>query len=249
MRYAILSDIHGNLEAFEAVLAAAAQSQVQQYLCLGDIVGYGADPSACLTRLRALPAVIVAGNHDWACVGKVEAAYFNRYACTAVEWTRERLSFTDLVFLRSLRAKHEDSVVTLVHGTLRAPEKFDYLLDVAQMLETALIAKTPLCFVGHTHRPLIAEIDPRQPMVSRLLNTPEACRHVALNLSQMKYIINPGSVGQPRDGDPRASFAVVDTEASWADILRTPYDVATAQRKIREAGLPPLLAERLAIGQ
>lgn len=249
MRYAILSDIHSNLEGFDAVLAEAARSEAQQYLCLGDLVGYGADPCACLARWRALAATTVAGNHDWACVGKVDAASFNRYARTAVEWTRERLSFTDLALLRSLRAKHEDALVTLVHGTLRAPEKFDYLLDVAQVLETALLAKTPLCFVGHTHRPFIAEIDPRHPCVRRLLNTPEQLRHVPLDLDQMKYVINPGSVGQPRDNDPRASFAVLDTEARWVDVLRVPYDVATAQRKIRDAGLPPVLADRLAAGQ
>ena len=249
MRYAILSDIHSNLEALEAVLAEAARSEAQEYLVLGDLVGYGADPAACLQRLRALSATIVAGNHDWACVGKVDAAYFNRYARTALEWTRERLSFTDLAFLRSLRAKHEDRLVTLVHGTLRAPEKFDYLFDVAQVLETALIAKTPLCFVGHTHLPFIAEIDPRQPCVRRILHAPEQCRHVALDLERVKYVVNPGSVGQPRDGDPRASFAVLDTDGRWVDILRVPYDVAAAQRKIRDAGLPPVLADRLAVGQ
>lgn len=249
MRYAVLSDIHSNIEALEAVLAEAAKAEVQHYLCTGDLVGYGADPSACLARLRSLPITIVAGNHDWACVGKVDAAYFNRYARAAVEWTRERLSFTDLAFLRSLRAKHEERLFTLVHGTLRAPEKFDYLLDVAQALETALIAKTPLCFVGHTHLPVVIEVDPARHQVRRVLETPAELQHVPLDWERAKYVINPGSVGQPRDGEPRASFGVLDTDGRWLDILRVPYDVATTQRKIREAGLPALLADRLAVGQ
>lgn len=249
MRYAVLGDIHSNWEALEAVLAEAARAEVQRYLCVGDIVGYGADPTACLKQVRGLPLTVVAGNHDWACVGKVDADWFNRYARSAVEWTRERLSFTDLAFLRSLRAKHEEKPLTLVHGTLRCPEKFDYLFDVAQALETALISKTPLCFVGHTHYPFVAEVDPRVPAVRRLLNAPEEVQHVTLDLEGAKYVINPGSVGQPRDGDPRASFAVLDTEGRWVDILRVPYDIATAQRKIREAGLPPMLADRLAVGQ
>ena len=249
MRYAVLSDIHGNLEALELVLAEAAKAEVTHYLCTGDLVGYGADPTACLKRLRQLPITLVAGNHDWACVGKVDANYFNRYARTAVEWTRDRLSFTDLAFLRGLRAKHEEGLVTLVHGTLRHPEKFDYLFEIAQALETALICKTPLCFVGHTHLPCVIEIDPRLGKVQRVLHAPRELQHVTLDLTRCKYVINPGSVGQPRDGDPRASFAVLDTDGGWMDILRVPYDVATTQQKIRDAQLPGMLADRLAVGQ
>jgi len=248
MRYAVLSDIHSNLEALEAVLAAAAQARVQQYLCLGDIIGYGADPVPCLKRMRELPATMIAGNHDWACIGKVEMSWFTRYARTALEWTRERLSFGDLAFLRTLRAKHEDKLFTLVHGTLRAPEKFDYLIEIAQALETALMAKTPLCFVGHTHLPVVIEVDHHQGQVRRVLNDAEQLQHVALDLQQAKYVINPGSVGQPRDGDPRASFAILDTDGPWLEMHRVSYDVATTQRKMRDAGLPPMLADRLAVG-
>ena len=249
MRYAVLSDIHGNWEALEAVLAQTAKADVAHYLCLGDFVGYGADPTAVLKRLRELPATLVAGNHDWACVGKVDADYFNRYARAAVEWTRGQLSFTDLAFLRSLRAKQETGPATLVHGTLRCPEKFEYLLDVAQALESATIARTPLCLVGHTHVPCVIEVDPHQTTVTRALERPEDLTHVTLDLQRRKYVINPGSVGQPRDGDPRASCAVLDPDGGWVDILRVPYDVAAAQGKILAAGLPRFLAERLAVGQ
>jgi diadenosine tetraphosphatase ApaH/serine/threonine PP2A family protein phosphatase len=248
MQYAILADVHSNLEALEAVLADIGDPQVS-VMCVGDVVGYGANPVECYRRLQALSATIIAGNHDWACVGKVDASHFNRYARIAIEWTRDQLGFHELNALRKLRASHTESLFTLVHGTLCAPQRFEYLIDAAQAVETAMLAQTPICFVGHTHRPLLIEIDPRGPTVVRVVQDADDLRHMPLTMDYSKYVINPGSVGQPRDGDPRASYALLNPDESWIEIHRVTYDIPAAQRKIHAAGLPTILAERLAGGQ
>jgi len=251
MRYAILSDIHSNLEALTAVLDALASQRIDRYLCLGDLVGYGADPQAVLARLQALEVLSVGGNHDWACVGKFDVQWFNDAARQAILWTRDRLSFTDLNFLRRLPLVNTEGPLTLVHGTLRHPERFDYLVDLAQAVDTAKACQTPSCFVGHTHVPFVFEYDLRQDRVSRVLTSPQELAevHLSNDHSQVHYVINPGSVGQPRDGDPRASVAILDTETETLVIHRTTYDIPTAQRKIRQANLPAFLADRLAVGR
>jgi len=251
MRYAILSDIHSNVEALTAVLDALASQRINQYLCLGDLVGYGADPQAVLARLQAPAVPSVGGNHDWACVGKFDINWFNDAARSAILWTRDRLSFTDLDFLRRLPLVITEGPLTLVHGTLRHPERFDYLVDLAQAVDTAKACQTPVCVVGHTHVPFLFEYDLHQERVSRVLTSPQELTEVRLSNdhAQVRYVINPGSVGQPRDGDPRASVAILDTETETLAIQRIAYDIPTAQRKIRQANLPAFLADRLAVGR
>ena len=251
MRYAILADIHGNLEALDAVRSALAGERIDRHLCLGDLVGYGADPAACLANIRALEAVVVGGNHDWGAIGKLDRAWFSDTARTALEWTRDQLSFGDLAWLRTLHLAQQDGPCTLVHGTLTRPERFEYLSDVAQALETARALRTRYACVGHTHVPGVTEVDVGCSQVRRLIHDAAALTSgVALEAApSLRYVINPGSVGQPRDGDARASYAVLDEGARTLTIRRVTYDVAAAQRKIRAAGLPSILADRLAVGR
>lgn len=251
MRYAVLSDIHSNLEAFTAVLDVLAAEHIDRTLCLGDVIGYGADPAACLERLRASDAIVVGGNHDLACVGKMDLNWFNSAARTAVMWTRDQLGFGDLDYLRRLPLTATEGPCTLVHGTLKQPERFEYLVEVAQAVDTLSMCRTLFCLVGHTHIPFFLEYDRSARRIRRIFSEPDELAEVAFEdqPEQLRYLVNPGSVGQPRDGDPRACFAVVDTEAKRIRIRRAAYDVASAQQKIRRAGLPEFLAERLAIGR
>lgn len=251
MRVAVLSDVHSNLEALTAVLDALAPERIDRTLCLGDVVGYGAEPGACLARLEACGAVLVGGNHDLACVGKFDLGWFNEAARAAVLWTRDQLSFTELDALRRLPLTATVEPCTLVHGTLRHPERFEYLVEAGQAIDTLAACRTLMCLVGHTHLPFLLEYDRRQRRIARLLTRAAELAEMPFtdDADAMRYLINPGSVGQPRDGDPRASCAVIDTDRREVSIRRVPYDVASAQRKIRQAGLPAFLADRLAVGR
>lgn len=251
MRYAVLSDIHGNLEALTAVLAHLQTERVDRYLCLGDIMGYGADPARCLERLQACEAVMVGGNHDLACVGRFDVNWFNDAARAAILWTRDQLNFADLDALRRLPLTTTEGPCTLVHATLPHPERFEYLVDVAQAVDTVNACRTLLCLVGHTHVPCVIEYDRAARRIAKLLIAPDELAEVAFRdaAADLRYLLNPGSVGQPRDGDPRASCAVIDTDRTRLAVRRIPYDVSTAQRKIRQAGLPEFLADRLSMGR
>jgi len=251
MRYAILSDIHGNLEALTAVLASLATERIDRYLCLGDVVGYGADPVACLERLHGVDAVMVAGNHEWGCLGKLDEGWFNDAARIALGWTRARLGVGERERLRQLPLTTTDGPCTLVHGTLRQPEQFDYLMDSAEALETLKSCRTQFCLVGHTHVPCMIEYDRDTHALVRMVTGRDALADVRYQDApeRVRYLANPGSVGQPRDGDRQASVALLDTATRTFSVRRVAYDVATAARKIREAGLPSFLAERLAVGR
>ena len=251
MRYAVLSDIHSNLEAFTAVLEVLASERIDRILCLGDVIGYGADPNACLSRLQECAAVTVAGNHDLACIGKFGVDWFHNAAKTALGWTRDQLGFLELDFLRRLLLTEVVEPFTLVHGTLTDPARFEYLVEAGQAVDTLTVCRTLVCLVGHTHLPCVIEYDRSRRQLTRFLTRPDELREVTFTdrSETMRYLVNPGSVGQPRDGDPRASFAIIDTDRHTMALRRVPYDVAAAQRKIREAGLPSFLAERLASGR
>lgn len=251
MRYAALSDIHGNLEALTAVMERLNAERIDRYLCLGDTVGYGADPVACLERLQACGAVTVGGNHELGCLGQLGLGWFHETARAALVWTREQLGFAELDGLRRLPLTAVEGPLTLVHGTLTHPERFEYLVDLAQAVETAERCQTLMCLLGHTHVPLVIEYDRAERCLMRVLAAAEELRDVAVQdePARRRYIINPGSVGQPRDGDPKASVAIIDTDQRRVTVERIPYDIAAAQRKIRQAGLPAFLADRLALGR
>lgn len=251
MRYAVLSDVHGNLEALTTVLDACAGERVDRYLCLGDVVGYGTDPAACLARLDACEAVIVAGNHEQGCLGKLALGWFNASARAALEWTRERLSVADLDRLRRLSLTATEGPCTLVHASLHHPERFAYLVDLAEAVENFKICRTLFALIGHTHAALLVEFDRGAQQIRRVLTSPQELAQVAFRdePQAVRYLFNPGSVGQPRDGDSRASFGLIDMDRRQLEVRRVAYDVASAQRKIREAGLPGFLADRLALGR
>ncbi|MBU3933542.1 metallophosphatase family protein [bacterium] len=241
MRWGIFCDIHANLEALDAVLAALAGERIDRYLCLGDIVGYGANPRECIAEIKKIDAPTIAGNHDWAAVGLFDIAYFNPAAKAAVLWTRQNLAYEDKEFLKNLDLIHREEELTLVHASLQNPGQFEYILDISSAARTFELLRTRLCFIGHSHAPLIFIKEGENYSFTFQAK-------VKLKASRM-YIINAGSVGQPRDADPRASYVVYDSESEDVEIKRVPYDVQKAQEKIIKAGLPTTLAERLAAGR
>lgn len=245
MRYGVLSDIHGNLEALDAVLGALADERIDRYLCLGDIVGYGADPNACLERVSGLTTDVIAGNHDHAAIGRLDIATFNRYAAEAALWTRRQLTPAGRRYLGALPYTWRKDDLFAVHGSPANPEDWIYLtsLWLADEAFDAMPGDTVLCVLGHTHAPGIFE---KQAAEDRSRQVPAAALELA---PECRYIVNVGSVGQPRDGDPRAAYCVFDSAEKRVEIKRVDYDIETAQRKIRDAGLPEMLAERLEYGR
>ena len=240
MRYAILSDIHGNLEALDAVLADAG-SRADAVLCLGDIVGYGADPAACLERIAARAEAVVAGNHDHGVAGLLDLAWFNDWARAAAEWTQSRLDDDHRAWLGTRPLVHVIDDATLVHASPARPEEWDYLISAADGYEAFPAFETRVCFVGHSHRPGAWSLGSSGPT-----HDPNATETVFEH--GRRYLINVGSVGQPRDRDARAAYALWDTDEHRVTIRRVPYDLATARGKILAAGLPTFLAERLLMG-
>ena len=239
MRTLIVSDIHSNLEALDAVVAEArCRGGFESVWCLGDMVGYGPDPSACLGRLRELELVAVAGNHDYAAAGVIDAADFNGAAYQAIRWTSENLNEEEKRFLRELPLVVQHPPFTLVHGSLRDPI-VEYLLHPTQAIATFNLMATRYCAVGHSHYPFVCRENGGIPL---FLPPSEG---EAVPLDEGRCIINPGSVGQPRDRDPRASCAVYDSDSSTVEHYRVEYDIATTQEKMRIAGLPQYLIDRL----
>lgn len=243
MKVALVSDIHSNLQAFEAVLEAVAGSDAKELWCLGDIVGYGADPDACVELVCRHVAVCLAGNHDIAVAGKLPLDEFTRGAGIAAQWTRETIEPANLAFLAGLSPQAEESGMGLYHASPRDPV-WEYVLS-ALLAELCLDAQSSrVCLIGHSH---VASSFVRYPGEAA---TGEPRREgTELDVSSGEWLLNPGSVGQPRDGDPRAAWMLLDLDAQVASYKRTSYDVAGAAAAIRAARLPDSLAERLEYGQ
>lgn len=246
MRALIVSDVHSNLEAFDAVLSDAdARGGYDIVWFLGDLVGYGADPGLCISRLRNLPHVAIAGNHDHAVTGQLNPDLFNGAARAAALWTAHQLTDDEVTYLAGLPEVRTVGDFTHVHGSLRDPV-MEYLISEPAALATFALLATPFCLVGHSHYPLVWTEHGSGAGVALL----ETGAPLVLDAGQ-RLIVNPGSVGQPRDGDWRASYLLYDSDVGDAGILehrRVEYDIATAQRKIRAAGLPESLASRLSRG-
>lgn len=240
MRYGIFSDLHSNLEALEAVLQAIKKEGVDQLLCAGDLVGYGADPTACLRLLREKAPQVVAGNHDWAVADRMDLDWFDERAQEAILWTRTALPPEQREYLKGLPLIWKDDQVTLAHGSIHEPDQFHYMLNLETARASLQVQETPVAFIGHTHHPGIFAEEEGNPSFS-----PSA--HISLR-SGVKYLVNVGSVGQPRDGDPKAAWCLYDTVTRSLEIRRVSYPIERTQEKIRKAGLPDLLAERLALG-
>lgn len=241
MRFAIFGDIHANYEALQAVLSDARVQACTHYVCMGDVVGYNADPVRCLETVRELECPVVKGNHDeQASIQGRQGEGFNEVAEEAIEWTRRQLSEDHRKWLSALRLQRQVRDFTIVHATLDTPHKWGYVFNQLDAMASFSYQSTALCFIGHTHVPRVYMRD--GSVHSRPLD-------ILSIQAGRKYMVNVGSVGQPRDGDWRAAYCIYDTQSNEVTLRRVEYDLATTQRKILEAGLPERLAHRLAIGK
>lgn len=247
MRVAVLSDVHSNLPALEAVLGAIEETGVDQLWCLGDLVGYGADPDACTALVRDRGDVCLVGNHDLAVLGALDSSSFSATAKAAVEWTQEEAGEETLAFLAGLSPALDHAGFGLFHASPRDPI-WEYVLSIDQA-EAGLDAQEQrIGLIGHSHVSLFFT-RPEGRVRHGYAHGAQAGDGALLDLDDGAWLINPGSVGQPRDGDPRAAWLELDTDEWTARFHRVPYDIAAAATSILAAGLPSALAERLAIGR
>jgi predicted phosphodiesterase len=240
MKYAIIADIHANLEAFQVVLEDIKAQQCTHTACLGDVVGYNANPKECLDMVRAMNIPCVKGNHDEYCSVDDQLEGFNPHAAEAVQWTRLQLTEDDRKWLRDLKYMRLVTNFSIVHATLDVPQRWGYVFDKLAAAASFTYQNTGVCFFGHTHVPVafIRDSVVRGGTYSKFKVEPGK-----------KYFVNVGSVGQSRDGVAKATYAVYDMDEQTIELRRLDYDIPTAQRKILEAGLPLRLAERLALGK
>jgi len=241
MRYGIFSDVHSNLEALDAVIEAYSRESIDQYLCAGDVIGYAANPRECIEKVKSIVPVCAAGNHDWAAVNLLSLDYFTPVASEAILWTRRCLDQVHRSFLESLQLVFENNDLTLVHSSLDNPQDFNYMYNGYSASRSFSLLKTNTCFVGHSHIPCVFIKDKNENIVYN-----NSCEIIIEPGN--KYIVNVGSVGQPRDNNPDASFCIYDTNARTIHIKRARYDVKQARQKIIEAGLPRFLGDRLLAG-
>ncbi len=243
MRYAIIADIHANLEAFTAVLEDIhRRGGAEEFWCLGDTVGYGPEPHQCLELLRQQKHIAIAGNHDLAAIGKLDISDFNPHAAAAVRWTADHLKPEDVEYLDSLPLTIVREDFTLAHGSPRYPV-WEYLLSTIVAKENFAYFQTRFCLVGHSHVPLIYESVQDECILHERLDGSE------FKLGRNRLIINPGSIGQPRDGEPRASYCIYDSERRTISHYRVEYNVEATQSKMKAFHLPETLIRRLAWGQ
>jgi diadenosine tetraphosphatase ApaH/serine/threonine PP2A family protein phosphatase len=243
VRYCVFGDIHGNLEALEVVLKHAAGEGAERYICVGDIIGYGANPHECMERVRGLTEDIVAGNHECAIVGRADVEYFNPYAREAVHWTSDRLTAAEKEFLANLPLLRVVDGFTVVHATVHSPNLFGYIESSMAARLSFEALQTTLCFVGHSHVPVTFFYNEDGAEIWYTQDT-----EIPLG-DFSRTIINVGSVGQPRDDNPNAAYILYDSVLRKATVHRAHYDVEAARKKILDAGLPEILADRLLVGR
>ncbi len=240
MKYAVIADIHANLEAFEVVLEDSRSQKCTHYCCVGDVVGYNANPKECLDLVRTMGMPCVKGNHDEYCSTEETLEGFNPHAADAVNWTRKQLSESDKQWLRELKYIRLVASFSMVHATLDGPQRWGYVFDKLAAAASFTYQNTSVCFFGHTHVPVafIRDSMVRGGTYSKFKVEPGK-----------KYFVNVGSVGQPRDGNPKAAYVIYDLEEGSIELRRLDYDIPKAQQKILEAGLPTRLADRLSVGK
>lgn len=239
MKVAIFSDIHANLEALQAMLKDAEAFGCSDYACLGDVVGYNADPAACLELVRDMGCPVVKGNHDFDCGNDTSLAQMNPVAASALLWTRRQLTPDQRQWLSRLRMVRQVENFTIVHATLDQPTSWNYVNNKFDAAANFAHQISPVCFYGHTHVPRVyMKSDYMEELDPQIIKLEE----------NAQYFINTGSVGQPRNGDWRACYCIYDTDLQIIEFRRVEYDIVTAQQKIIAAGLPPFLAQRLAVG-
>jgi predicted phosphodiesterase len=240
MKYAIIADIHANLEAFQVVLEDAEKNNCTHYACLGDVVGYNANPKECLDKVREMKMPCVKGNHDDYCSGENDLEGFNPHATAAIHWTRDQLTDEDRGWLRDLRYFRLVANFSIVHATLDGPERWGYVFNKLEASASFTYQNTSVCFFGHTHVPVafVRDSAVRGGTYSKFRVEPGK-----------KYFVNVGSVGQSRDGVPKATYVIYDMDLGTIELRRLDYDMETTMAKIRAAGLPERLAERLPLGK
>lgn len=246
MKYAIFGDIHANWEALEAVLADASAQGCTEHVCLGDVVGYNANPRECLQKIREMGCPLVKGNHDEEAALETSLEGLNPLAARALHWTRESLTPEERQWLSEIKLVRQVRDFTIVHATLDTPAGWAYVTNKFDAMASFSYQFTQLCFHGHTHTPRFYV---KHGSVEAVAGEDGPLGRTITIAEGSKYFINAGSVGQPRDGDWRASYAIYDVGNRTVTVRRLEYDLQTAQRKILDAGLPEMLANRLAIGK
>jgi diadenosine tetraphosphatase ApaH/serine/threonine PP2A family protein phosphatase len=241
LKYGIFSDIHSNLEALDKVLEELDRQKVDYYVCLGDIVGYGVNPNECVEKVKEVANICVAGNHDYGVLGKANVEYFSGRAKEVVQWTQKVLKKENMEYLTDLPLVHRSNGNFFVHASPRDPDSWIYLITLSEGMLAFVRFQEKICFVGHSHYPIT---------FTQGKDGYGYFREETFVLDEeTRYIVNVGSVGQPRDQDPRAACTLYDSDTREVKIIRVSYDLETTQRKIRDAGLPPSLADRLSVGE
>lgn len=242
MRVGIFADIHANEEALDIVLSALRQHRVDRIICLGDLVGYGPSPNECIEKTMENADIVIAGNHDYGAIGKIAIDGFNPFARQAIEWTQDALKKEACEILNRLPLIWDDGVITAVHSSPEAPDHWYYVSSEEMVFRSLMAVTTPYCVIGHTHIPAI---------FSRAINGDiimQKGKSLTLNRHQL-HLINVGSVGQPRDSDSRAAYGILDIEENKFELFRLVYNIGKVQNKMRKAGLPEFLIQRLSVGQ
>ncbi len=242
MLYGICSDVHSNAAAFEAVIQSMKDNGVERRICLGDLVGYGADTDECVKLASENMDVCLIGNHDSVALKYESSAGFNPYAKQAIDWTQSHLSRDSVNYMRSLPYVHEENDICFVHASPLSPADWVYITDLEDALDAFDHFVGRYCFVGHTHSPVI--VASRPMAIPKILDEYE---YVIANTERL--LVNVGSVGQPRDRDPRACWCLLDTDSKCVRLIRVDYDVSQTQERMRKAGMPSFLVERLAVGR
>ncbi|MBN2381100.1 metallophosphoesterase family protein [candidate division WOR-3 bacterium] len=243
MKIAVLSDVHSNIDALEAVVQDAKSWKAELFLVAGDIVGYGACPDQCIDLLKKLEAGCIAGNHDWGVIEKTPIDYFNSAARKAILWTREKMTDTSRAYLEALPLTMQEAEISLAHGDFLSPESWAYVFTLPKAAEEFSGFNTAIGIIGHSHVPFIIRAVDKE-------SWPEEIKESTVTFQPTeRYLVNVGSVGQPRDYDPRACYLRIDSDIKQLSLERVEYDIKAAQRRILDAGLPSSLAARLSVGQ
>lgn len=242
MRYGIYSDIHGNLEALQAVLDSMTSLGIERRICLGDLVGYCANPNECVDVIRRNSDLVILGNHDSVALGRESSENFNFYARRAIEWTRENLSKESIDFLNGLSYMEAEGELCFVHASPRSPADWYYVTSLDDAVDAFSFFRQRICFVGHTHWPVIVVMEGEQSF--------RICDTLSYTLEKgQRMLVNVGSVGQPRDRNPLASWTICDSETLSVEIVRVPYDIGKAQKKMRDNDFADFLVHRLSEGK
>ncbi len=242
MKYAFFSDVHANFEALKAFAIDLQNERIDKVFFLGDAVGYGPNPNECVEMIDRIAHVKLIGNHDYAALGLMETEYFNQYAAEAMSWTRNSLSKETIAILSKFQISHTFDNILIVHSSPREPEMWHYILGMTDVEENFKHFTQKICLVGHTHRPFIVSIDSKGNCI--ISNKPEE-----KILPGRRYLINIGSLGQPRDGDPRSCYVIYDTKTQIIRHKRVAYDYDATQKRMAALGMPEYLIERLAVGR